>query len=1148
MVLGTGLIAPVSWRQPPQDRLRETETLIAGGLYERAEARARAHVNRLRTWHGDDSLQVATALDVLVKALVLNGRGTADETLALANDSLRTKEALLGKTHPDLTPSLLNLGNVLTERAEFDQAIAVTERAVAVREASTGLDSLGTAEALDHLGAILSTARRHDDALTALERSLNFKEGLLEKTDPSIAGTLADIGLALQRKGEYEKSGIFLHRAAVIEEALRVNHPVRARTLNLIAQQLWFEGQLLASRDASERAVDAAERLLRPDHPTLALSLRYLAATLEDLGDMERSIALRKRALGIAERTFGANHHETAVLLHSLGSAEFREGAYATARQHFRQALSIYEARYGPWHEYVAAVLSMLARADASLGDYATARREHSRVVSIRERISPNHPFVAIALTDMANMYREEGSPAQALPLLERALAIREVNLGPNHRDVARTLAEMAATLQQRGETTQAQAAATRALGIWERLGTPNAPEYATALALYADLQARRGDDAAAVKYYERALAIRARVFGTSNPAYADIQAGLALSLADLGDRASALTNAVSAEATGRDHLRAMLRSLPERQSLEYAAVRPRALDLIVSLTGPNPDATEMAMDGLIRSRALVLDEMAARRRSQQGAIGSTDPLRLAYSSAQQRLANLVVRGPGALSPVQYAAVLDDARRDSERAEQALAERSAEFRAERSRAQLGLAEVRASLPADSALVSFLRYDRTVFTEAVTAPRRNGRARTSVRTVPSYLAFVMIGDEPPAVVPLGPAQTIDSLVSQWRGDIALDARASEEPSGPSRVSGAALRRLIWDRAAAHLGNEKRVFIVPDGALSLVPFAALPVGRQSYLLESAPVLHYLSAERDLVPESADTGRAGQGLLALGGPAFDDPTLFGARHNGPSPTSPPPPLAKGTTRSATALCDDVQNITFPTLKGTLQEVQELSRLWSTSAISHDEESRVLVGRDASEPALKRDAHRYRVLHFATHGFFFGDSCSPARPGTRAVGGLVSSTDPASGKPKTENPLLLSGLALAGANRRQAAAPDEDDGILTAEEVALLNFEGVEWAVLSACDTGLGRILAGEGVFGLRRAFQIAGARTVIMSLWSVEDDSTRLWMRALYEGRLKRNLSTADAMHEASLTVLNARRAAGQSIAPFFWAAFVAAGDWR
>ena len=115
-------------------------------------------------------------------------------------------------------------------------------------------------------------------------------------------------------------------------------------------------------------------------------------------------------------------------------------------------------------------------------------------------------------------------------------------------------------------------------------------------------------------------------------------------------------------------------------------------------------------------------------------------------------------------------------------------------------------------------------------------------------------------------------------------------------------------------------------------------------------------------------------------------------------------------------------------------------------------------------------------------------------------------------------------------------------------AASVASVNLEGVEWAVLSACDTGLGELKAGEGVFGLRRAFQVAGVRTVIMSLWSVEDRAARQWMLALYRGRLQRRLDTADAVREASLTVLRDRRARGQSTHPFYWAGFVAAGDWR
>ena len=227
------------------------------------------------------------------------------------------------------------------------------------------------------------------------------------------------------------------------------------------------------------------------------------------------------------------------------------------------------------------------------------------------------------------------------------------------------------------------------------------------------------------------------------------------------------------------------------------------------------------------------------------------------------------------------------------------------------------------------------------------------------------------------------------------------------------------------------------------------------------------------------------------------------------------------------------------FQPLDGTLQEVQELAALWPGTLGPPD----TRVGRQADEQTFKRDAHRYRVLHLATHGFFLDGTCLPSS----ATTGLAA---PAAWPLATTggNPLLLSGLALAGANRRALAGPDEDDGILTAEEVATLDLNGVEWAVLSACDTGVGEIKAGEGVFGLRRAFQVAGARTVVMSLWSVEDQATRAWMRALYEGRFQRKLSTADAVHQASLAVLRDRRARGQSTHPFYWAAFVAAGDWR
>jgi len=336
---------------------------------------------------------------------------------------------------------------------------------------------------------------------------------------------------------------------------------------------------------------------------------------------------------------------------------------------------------------------------------------------------------------------------------------------------------------------------------------------------------------------------------------------------------------------------------------------------------------------------------------------------------------------------------------------------------------------------------------------------------------------------------------------------------------------------------------------------VSFAALPVGESAYLVEKGPLLHYLSAERDLAAPLASP-RGAEGLIALGAPAYNETDVFAGlsgKEQAPLPTPSPAQVASlRPFRGQRSGCGDFTTLKFEPLPGTGPEVEEVTRLYTASAPNTRSDapaSLLLTRNDASEAAFKAQAPGHRILHLATHGFFLGGKCRSALDATRGIGGLKAAPPPDTLPPLAgENPLLLSGLALAGANHRDAAGPDEDDGILTAEEIAAMDLAGTEWAVLSACDTGIGTIQAGEGVFGLRRAFQIAGAQTVIMSLWAVEDESARQWMKALYEGRLLKHLDTATAVRNASLSVLKSRRARGESTHPFYWAGFVAAGEWR
>jgi len=284
-------------------------------------------------------------------------------------------------------------------------------------------------------------------------------------------------------------------------------------------------------------------------------------------------------------------------------------------------------------------------------------------------------------------------------------------------------------------------------------------------------------------------------------------------------------------------------------------------------------------------------------------------------------------------------------------------------------------------------------------------------------------------------------------------------------------------------------------------------------------------------------------------VGNPAFDQAgriTLASDRQSAPT-------AAPGATtvllRGSRLGCGTFKTLHFPPLPASQQEADNIAALWKRSTAGEGtvplaRELLQMTGSDASPEAFERYAPGKRVLHIATHGFFLEDSCQSAVALRLDANKQEENSAPAT----AENPLLLSGLAFAGANRRGSAKPDETDGILTAEEIAGINLEGVDWAVLSACDTGVGEIKVGEGVFGLRRAFQLAGAKTVIMSLWPVEDETTRQWMRTLYREHFLNGKDTGESVRAASLQILSQRRARHQSTHPFYWGAFIAAGDWH
>ena len=246
---------------------------------------------------------------------------------------------------------------------------------------------------------------------------------------------------------------------------------------------------------------------------------------------------------------------------------------------------------------------------------------------------------------------------------------------------------------------------------------------------------------------------------------------------------------------------------------------------------------------------------------------------------------------------------------------------------------------------------------------------------------------------------------------------------------------------------------------------------------------------------------------------------------------------------------------------LHGTLAEADGLRDLFKHEFAGARID--LLRRQGATVEAVREAAPKYRYLHFATHGFF-------ADPKIRSAIALSDKPDSSIDRETIlrqatgEHPGLLSGIVLTGANQRPVEG--KGDGILTALEVGQLDLSGVDLATLSACETGLGKTAGGEGVLGLQRAFQTAGARTTVTSLWKIPDDATRSLMIDFYQNLWTKKLSKIEALRQAQLTLMRevvktqagAKRGieleadqppdADHRLPPYYWAAFVLSGDWR
>jgi CHAT domain-containing protein len=865
-----------------------------------------------------------------------------------------------------------------------------------------------------------------------------------------------------------------------------------------------------AIRIEGRRQATGDDRLLQHSR-----RLRTIADAREGEGQYAEARPLLEHALSLSERARGLDDTDVAMVLFDLAENALETRDDGRARTLIQRAIGIYEQSWGTDHPYTAMARARLAAIEERAGNGPKSEALLQQSIGIIEReLGTDHLWYVRCLTTEANLRIAAHDPEKAEALQLQMIAILERIQNTNTIQYAVALHNLGEAYLAKRDNARAEDLLQRSLVVTEAIEGPNSYRVSTKLQNLALIARDEKDYPKALDYNTRALAIRERILGTEH-------ADIAPLLNNMG---------VIYHVTGDD-----TRALP----LFF-----RSLEIREKTVSPYHTGTLNTVSNIARTFAAAGDigEAIAFERRAAEIVEKQLTLNLAVGSEREKLA--FVRGNAARTDQTISLHLNQAPRDARAASLAalvvlqrkgrvldamtgmfetLRQRDSDPRdstlfdqLKKTTAELAQTALNPDVPAEPdeqrRTIAVLETQREQLEAALSVHSAEFRADTQAVTVEAvqaaipedaalleyavfrpfdpraernaeafglshYAAYVVRHQGSPVGIDLGETAAIDRTITSLRTSL----RTAASTDVKARAS--ALYEAVIAPLRGALGNAAHLVISPDGALTLLPFEALVDERGAYLIEKYET-SYVTSGRDLL-------RMQVGHQTMNPPVIVADPFFGE-----------PPSKTATTP-----------MYFAPLGATGLEAQAIKKLFSNATL--------MVGSDATKEKLQQ-VKAPAILHIASHGFFLEDS-----------GG--SETQPAA----AANPLLRSGLVLAGANQAQHGS---SAGILTALEASGLDLWGTKLVTLSACDTGVGEIRNGEGVYGLRRAFLLAGAETVVMNLWPVSDYVARDLMVTYYAG-LHVGLGRGEALRNAKLTMMRSRHRQH----PYFWAGVIASGEW-
>ncbi len=1024
--------------------------------------------------------------------------GDLERAELLFNEAMELAVTHFGPRDPETATSKFNLAVTRRRRGLTAGVTELLREVVDIREEKLDPGDQRIVRARLELADVLQSRGQDTEATQLAAQVVQSAPSGMAANDLGRAHNI--LGLVLHRGRVLAESEQHLREAMrIADEADDPGNRITAR--QNLALLLLDAGKLADATVLTDDAYQLSVRHFGPDDPVTAKVMLTQVKGLCAQGRYAEAEPLARQALAGVERAYPSGHPAVADALNEVGLTITGQGAPERAEPFFERAIA---AAAGGELAGDSTVMLNQAQVFADLGypDRAVLLAR-SAVERIAGRAGTSGVEYGHALGVLGGFEAQAGQRFAAVQDLTQAVRILEPAVGTEGRELVAPLSDLARIYLTIGARDAARSFAQRAVSIARTAYGPAHPVLSPLLATLGHCLAVLGDTAEAIRLSQAAVELSPTMPGTMR--------WLGRLQAATGNRAQALATMDHVIAFEDARLPGVLDLASEEHRNAYAAALWQTVSEYLSLAGDDAAAagssvTRRAWELVIHRRGLNGEYLRFER---EAALRGDRPELARYlrelADVRADLARAVTR-----SDTSEADRLRQRRSELERL---LAGRLPVDSRGTWLGSIDAEKVVAALPAETTLIEFVRIAATDFANLALGTRAAVRQDDPLHTKPQqrYLAFVAGAGVSAAVrlVDLGPAEPIEQEIAALRAQLVspvLGARSA----GKASDRGDALRQLLIDPLRDFLRPGHRLLIVADGDIGQIPLQILPAGGGRRLIDDH-LISYVSSSREIVRWSGRASRQpASPALILADPDYD--------RGGPADATSPGGL--------------------PRLPATLLEAQEIGRLLATEP---------LTGAAAAKIALE-EARSPLVVHLATHGIFLPTQV-PRGPRTAYMvqvpgeGTFLVQAD-RGGHPDDgdSDPLLRSALALAGYNawlNGSATSSEAGNGVLTADEVCSLHLRGTRLVALSACDTGLGDQRQAEGLIGLRWAFGVAGAKTIVSSLWKVADRPTQELMAEFYQ-QLLGGATVPEALRAAQLVLR------GRHSEPFWWGAFICHGD--